>query len=325
MEQNDYWHPNSLNFSSFSTSYARQPDEAMPVFGPASVAHSARPGVSPATRPAPLLQDDARLIGLGNFDSSLTPEFEKSHCQRILFVWAVVFKLCKANHDLALLTWRELLDGEGEDDIWLWADGDEKDIRSSYNLCSDSPSSRWSNNGGWKLTNSDLHMGISALARRVDRAKGGVSEGLNITESRKRLHPVAPTLRFAVIALSIFASEAMRRADTSRGIAERSVCRARFDLDLVLRINQDVRAFIHGKFLGYRDSMKEVGPKCPSRSCSLSFARDTPSLELWTYYVTSLALWPLVILNHDVDRNLLRSACRCPDFEARFRYRSPIP
>jgi hypothetical protein len=169
MEQTDHWfssvserYPdaNSPNLPSFSTLYARQPYEATHVFGDhglGSGSHRADSSLQPTIYSVPRPQDGEHLVELRDSESFLTPEFKKSHCQRILSVWRVVLNLCEANRDLALRTWVKLLDGEGEDDIWLWADGDEERLGTSYNLRSDSPSLSWYSKLGWKLSDSDLH------------------------------------------------------------------------------------------------------------------------------------------------------------------------
>ena len=232
MEQSAHWllpaseryqDANSSGFQLFSTSYARQPDEIPPDFG--VYAPTASPSVQSTTFQVPCLQDDIHLVELGNSESSLTPEFEASRCQRILFVWLVIFIFCAKNHDLAVRTWVELLDSDAEEDIWLWADGDEARIANScrYKLYSDSLTHE-DYFCRWRLTNRDFRMGISALARRVEHARRGITESSDMMERRRRLHAVIhPRLRFCAIAWLIATSEAMRRADISRGIQQRNL------------------------------------------------------------------------------------------------------
>jgi hypothetical protein len=215
----------SSSFSLFSTSYARQPDKATHDFGshmPGVHAPAADSSIQSVTFRVPRLQDDEQLVELGKSMSSLTSEFKASHCQRILFVWQVVFRLCEENHDLALRTWVQLLEGKGGNDIWLWADNDEMHIRTSYNLRSHYQTQFSFVPPVRRLTDSDLRMGISAIARRVEHVRRGITENLHMMKRRERLLAlIHPNLRFTAIAGSIATSEAVRRADTSRGIQGR--------------------------------------------------------------------------------------------------------
>jgi hypothetical protein len=307
------------SYPSFSTSYARQHDGVTHDFGihiPEVHAQSTDSGLQPTSFRVPCLQDDERLVELGNSESSLTPEFEASYCQRILFVWQVVFHLCAANHDLALRTWVQLLDGQVGDDIWLWADGDELGVKSQYSLHSDSPSVRLGV-AGWKLTASDLRMGISALARRMEHVRRGVTESLHMMERRNRLRVVAhPSLRFAAIAWSIATSQAVLRADNSRGIQRRHLMNLFNTLGAVTSFPSaaviSIESIFHSVFQHYTDSLMKAG-----HTCQQSYEYDMH--KCWIYINS------LVTPNHELDDPLYKSCCKeyCKSFQPGFRYGSP--
>jgi hypothetical protein len=325
MEQSSRWFlpmserysdANPANFASFSTSYVRQPYEATHACDPGLDAQSADSSLQPTTYPVPRLQDDEYLVKLGNSELSPTPEFEKSYCQRILFVWRTVFHLCWANHDLALRTWVQLLDGEGGDDIWLWVDGDEEHIGTS-NLHRVHPYDDNNVISGWKLTNSDFCMGISALVRHVERIRGGVSENLYAAKRRERLQLVHPLLRFAAITWSICTSEAMRRADASRGTIERCSVKLFYDLEFALEglsLDMDfMESTMRSKFRGFWNSRGEAG-----HTCHIDHGDDVAVVERWIYIKS------LVAPNFDIDVTFLGIVCdkQCAStrFEASFRW-----
>jgi len=319
MEQTAHWllppseqyqDVNPSSFQLFSTSYARQPDEITD-FG--VYAPSAGSSVRSTTFQVPCLQDDIHLVELGNSESSLTPEFEASHCQRILFVWRVVFHFCEANHGLALRTWVQLLDSEVGEDIWLWADGDEMCITNScrFKLYSDYPASGSWEDPGWRLTNSDIRMGISALTRRVEHVRKGVTESLDMMERRKRLHAVGdPRLRFCAIAWSIATSKAMRRADTSRGYRGRNFC-SLFDYFSVVGDFLGLESVIPTIDGNYWDNLIEAGHTCHSQ---ISIYEREEAGQL--IYIASL-----VTLNRESDAPSFKTLCigsGCPNARSSF-------
>jgi hypothetical protein len=314
-------------YPSFSTSYTRlechDSDEVTHDFGsgtdiPEVHAQSAESGLHPTTFRVPCLQDDERLVELGNSESSLTPEFVKSYCQRILFVWRVVFHLCEENHELALRTWVQLLDGEIGDNIWLWMDGDELEVKNQYFLHSDSPSPSWIQMGvqGWKLATSDILMGISALARRMARVRSGVMESLHMVERRNRLRDVVhPSLRFASIAWSTATSQAVLRADNSRGLQRRhllklfNMLRDVVHLEFPSAVANLIDSIIHSEFQDYKVSMMKAGHTCQQ---SVRYNR-------WIYIKS------LVTPNHELDDTLCKSVCSsldCESYEPGFEYGS---
>jgi hypothetical protein len=155
-----------------------------------------------------------------------------------------VFHLYAANHELALRTWVQLLEGEGRDDIWLWEAGDEERLRnySKLNLRGDSARHRWDSDfiPGWRLTDLDIQLGIWALARRMKNVRSGIMESLHVTERRNRFRAAYPSFRFAAIAWSIVTSNAVRCADASRGLQKRYIP------SLVQEL-EDVTAFPHSE------------------------------------------------------------------------------
>jgi len=174
-------------------------------------------------------------VKLGNSELSLTPEFEKSYCQRILFVWRTVFHLCEMNHDLALRTWCSCWTEKEEMTSGYGWNGDEEHIGTSTDLHRIQPYDDSSMISGWKLTNSDFCMGISALVRTCGSVLKEEFQKISTRQSgEKRLQLVHPLLRFAAITWSICTSEAMRRADASRGTIERCGINLFRDLDFAL-------------------------------------------------------------------------------------------
>jgi hypothetical protein len=295
------------SFSLFSTSYARQPDEVTHDFGshmPGVHDQAADSSVQSMTFRIPSLQDDVQLVELGKSKSSLNPKFEASHCQRILFVWQVVFRLCAENHNLALRTWVQLLEGNGGNDIWLWADGDETHIGTSYNLRSHSRPQYSFSPPGWRLTDSDLLMGISAIGRRVEHVKRGITESLHMMKRRERLLAlVHPSLRFAAIAWSIATSEAVQRADNSRGIQGRRLHDLFRTLGIVVKFPHPARAFIDstsGFDSDYWYKSTVAGHKCLLQISFLE--RETPARWI---YIASLAT-----MNYESDPTSYKILCR---------------
>ena len=220
----------------------------------------------------PCLQDDEQLVELRNSKPFLTPEFE-------------------ANHDLALRTWELLLDGEAGNDIWLWADGDEKNIAIFYHLRSDSPATQpkeWSHYDlvpGWRLTSFDLHLGISALRRRVERVRKGVTEVPHMVERRKRVHIVDPGVRFAAIAWTIATSEAMRSANASRGDQQPHLHSLVYSLTKVVEFSASARAFIKSTISsGYW----QIHGVCYDRMSSFDFEEPEECSGSRWIYVASL-------------------------------------
>ena len=260
----------------------------------------------------PCLQDDERLVELGKSESSLDPEFEATHCQRILFVWRVIFHLCKANHGLALRTWVQLLDGEVGKDIWLWADGDEIHIPTFYTLARDSPTAqrkRRSPVSGWRLTSADLHLGILALKRRLERVRqGATTESLDTTERRKRVRFVEPGVRFAAIAWSIATSEAMGYANASRGVQRPDFERLCGLLESVVEFPRSTQSFIKSTISS--DYWQRHGV-CYDRIFSFDFGeRDECSSSRWIYVAS------LVTSSQESDATSFKIFCpgnRCTD------------
>jgi len=167
-----------------------------------------------------ILHDDENLVAMAGRNTKLSTEFEESHCQRLLFVFLVVYQLCKMDHDLAVQTWIRLVDGEHDEDIWLWADDDEGhaiDVirNNTKNRLHRTQADRYS--GGWKLTEADIRAGITALSRRIARVRKGEKGKLETVEVRTRLHDVThPSLRFAAISWAIATSQAMKDVHRSR-------------------------------------------------------------------------------------------------------------
>jgi hypothetical protein len=311
MEQTPQWllpaserdqNADSSGFLSFSTSYARQPDEITHNFGTGVHAQSADSSLQSTTFQVPCLQDDEHLVQLGNSKSSITPEFEASHCQRILFVWHVVLNLCAANHDLALRTWVQLLEGEVGNDIWLWADGDEVHIWTSYYFQSEYSAPRIASLSGFQLTNSDLRTGISALERRIEHVRSGVTESLHMMKRRKCLKVIVhPNVRFAAIAWSIATSEAMRRADTSRGIQRRGNFAELYrGLRDIVRFTDPARAFIKSAMgADYWDKLVQAGHTCHNQI----YPSEREDAGCWIYIAS------LVTLNHESDDTSFKILC----------------
>ena len=306
-EQTTPWFPElgykapSSTFSSFSISHARQRDRVF-LDRPEVHTQSIDSSLHSMNARISCLQDDERLVELGKYQSSLTPEFEAAHCQRILFVWRVVIHLCETNHDLALQTWELLLGGEVGEDIWLWTDGDETRV-GSYHLCSDSPSQRYSGVSGWRLTSSDLYVGILALQRRLKRVRRGVTESLPITERRKRICVVDPGVRFAAIAWSIATSEAMGCANASRGVKRPDFRGLYYWLRNVVELSDSAQEFI--KSTSGSDFWQKHGP-CYNQL----YIFDFEELSWWSYIAS------LVIPSQESDATSFRNFCpgrRCAD------------
>lgn len=271
----------------------------------------------------PCLQDDERLVEfLDNSHMSSTGsnrQFERLYCQRLLFVWRVVLLLCGMNHDLALRTWVELLDREVEN-IWLWLDGDEERINACYtSFRSDFPSA----DGEWKLTDSEFLMGISSLARRTKCVRTGVLESQHMMERRNRLYALPyPDLRFAAITWSIATSEAIRRADISRGIQKRDlhhrlgiIC----GLNIVTSFSSAAKDFMKSalqssEFLCYKETMIRAGHTCPISRFEFDDFYDRP--DYWIYVKS------LVTPNQELGDTLLQGFCSpaCGKFELEFWY-----
>src|SRR6516164_8125921 len=112
-------------FPLLSTSYESQPHiPALNDFRDTESASHISPQLP--TFPLPLLQDDKDFVEYTLRNPSMTIDSKMVHSYRILFVWDMVFGMCEQHRELAIRTWVQLLEGVTGDDIWLWADGDEK-------------------------------------------------------------------------------------------------------------------------------------------------------------------------------------------------------
>ena len=271
-----------------------------------------------ATLPAfqkPNLQDDEDVISNAAGQTSFTHNFEASHCQRILFVWGVVFDFCKQNHNLALRTWVQLLERVTGDDIWLWADGDEKRLEEYYGIfTTDRPCTQFRGEigGGWRLTDSELRMGIEAIARRVELVKTGALEKVDMAERRKRLLGVHASLRFCAIVWCIGTSDEVRWADNSRGIRGRHLDGFLWTLDEHMKLpspaKEIVKAHQEPLYQIYQDKMREAGHLCFQSTVQKTAADD------WIYIKL------LVAPDKDIDVTQFKGRCGCP---ASQRYGSP--
>ena len=79
--------------------------------------------------PSPWLGDDLRCLkGLSR------PDQGHPHC-RLAFLWFICYQWCAKNHDLALIVWLGIIEGdEGGDNLWLWENGDETRFRAATPL-----------------------------------------------------------------------------------------------------------------------------------------------------------------------------------------------
>jgi hypothetical protein len=196
----------------------------------------------------------------------------------------------------------QLLEGKGGNYIWLWADGDEMHTGTSYNLRSHSRTPHPFAPSGWQLTDSDLRMGTSAIARHLEHIKSGITESPRMMKRRERLLTlVHPSLRFPAVAWAIAISEAVQRADNSRGIQGRELFDLICILGTIVKFPDSAQAFIDSTI----GSDYWYEPTVAGHKCLLPI--DKSEKEIVARWICIAAL---ATLNYESDATSYKILCR---------------
>jgi len=173
---------------------------------------------------------------------------------RMKFIWQVVWS-CTWNVDITLRTWLELLGGNTGDDVWLWLDGDEKEAEEKYRSIS-----------LWETpTDGQWNRAVSALSERRKRGERNQEESAHLAERRQRVQEADPSMRFLMIAWLIVTSEAIREADTSRGLSNREIWELEHLIEIwatVCWVEPSTQAIPDDVFQTFCNAMSTAGHTC---------------------------------------------------------------
>ncbi|KAI6141193.1 hypothetical protein BKA82DRAFT_22700 [Pisolithus tinctorius] len=127
---------------------------------------------------------------------------------RIVFIFRVICCLMdEMRHYFCRLRkalWFKLIEGDVDDDVWLWVDGDEEWLRSKGPY--------WHPVYDWMFTEDDWVSAESALRRRVDQQRFPP-----VTDRNQRVRSATPEQRLCAIAWLIASSEGVAELFTSHG------------------------------------------------------------------------------------------------------------
>jgi len=246
-------HFNEPHFLSFGTSHVRHDvHDAQDEYNQYDRPHHYNlHSASIVATPISCLKDDEDFVR--SIERRGKPSFRRTR-----FLWGVVFQCCADRYDLALQTWLKLLEGDTNDDIWLWVDGDEKNTDD-----------HWPFRASRELPTPDWHKTASALSRRLEHARvrgcRSREESVYMAQRRRRVQEADPHIRFSMIAWIVASSETVRAADISRGLSGRN----QWDLgnlirDWFLRVPSSwfPTAIVNNVFQPFCDVMKRAGHTC---------------------------------------------------------------